>query len=360
MLNIYKLYSLRIGFFRIASSTITRTPFQLNNLLHTSKRSLCHDRDIPQRRVDDAIIQMRRKISPSYLAWMSALHIAVFQRKPKSILHFCRNSAVNINQRDKRSGTAIQYAVRDGYKEGIALLLQHGASTHVYNSLTYGKVIKRKTMTTEELFAYHQLENARICNLMSFSDGTILISHNNVHTLLHETIKSDDKTTLLQLLEHGIDVNASNHNDGETPLITAVRRNWINIVEILLRYQADVNKKYSYPFQFQQTALHVAVEKDHLVALEMLLKHGANINEQNSYGNTPVMYAISQNKKEALIKMLSSKYVGKSELEKAYFMKNDNNDSIENMMNKCKNEEIRAVLMHYFGSFITSKRFNFR
>ena len=77
--------------------------------------------------------------------------------------------------------------------------------------------------------------------------------------------------------------------DGNTPLIWAVAKINLPLVQMLLDYGAngsEVNKN-------GHTPLHGAVSKDHLPLVQMLLDKGADVNQDDKDGKNPLRWAIS-------------------------------------------------------------------
>lgn len=75
-----------------------------------------------------------------------------------------------------------------------------------------------------------------------------------------------------------------------TPLIEAAKEGYDEIVEILLRYNANVAQTTN-PSCY--TALHFAAANGHLNCVKLLLEHGSPMEEQNENGHTPLMEATS-------------------------------------------------------------------
>ncbi len=96
-----------------------------------------------------------------------------------------------------------------------------------------------------------------------------------------------------------VDVNACDQN-GNLPLILAIRSKRKKIMEILVKY-ADVNVQDKHG----ENALMVACRKADTSFLELLLKNGAtkSINVQNLTGWTPLMIAVTK-KRSKLVKIL--------------------------------------------------------
>ncbi|MCA7010761.1 ankyrin repeat domain-containing protein [Wolbachia endosymbiont of Tribolium confusum] len=73
----------------------------------------------------------------------------------------------------------------------------------------------------------------------------------------------------------------------------AIYDNSLEKVEVLLKRSASPNSKFDLYDDSQDTCLHAAVRKNHLKIVELLVKYHADINVQNEQGNTPMHLAIS-------------------------------------------------------------------
>ena len=94
------------------------------------------------------------------------------------------------------------------------------------------------------------------------------------------------------LLEHeNIDVNIKN-NYNQTPLIIAVEKNFVDIVKLLLGHNnIDVNIQNNY----NQTPLHIALYTNNDIVKLLLEYKDININLINKYGETPLHIAANKN-----------------------------------------------------------------
>ena len=94
------------------------------------------------------------------------------------------------------------------------------------------------------------------------------------------------------LLEHeNIDVNIKN-NYNQTPLIIAVEKNFVDIVKLLLGHNnIDVNIQNNY----NQTPLHIALYTNNDIVKLLLEYKDININLINKYGETPLHIAANNN-----------------------------------------------------------------
>lgn len=121
---------------------------------------------------------------------------------------------------------------------------------------------------------------------------------NDGNTLLHYAASSGQTEIVELLLRYRANINARNNN-GDTPLHKAVYEQRENIVRILLERGARivVNKN-------KKTPLHMAATGRNVDIVELLLMHGANPNIQDSHGNTPLLNATGMHGREKIIKLM--------------------------------------------------------
>ncbi|XP_003893473.1 2-5A-dependent ribonuclease isoform X1 [Papio anubis] len=105
--------------------------------------------------------------------------------------------------------------------------------------------------------------------------------------LLIKAVQTEDVDLVQQLLEGGANVNFQEEEGGWTPLHNAVQMSNEDIVELLLRYDADpvLRKKNG------ATPFIVAAIAGNVKLLELFLSKGADVNECDFYGFTAFMEA---------------------------------------------------------------------
>lgn len=96
------------------------------------------------------------------------------------------------------------------------------------------------------------------------------------------------------LIKHGADVNKKSEYYGITPLISAVRNNFLRTAEILIRNGADINDNDN----FGRMAVHYAAMYGYAATTDMLIYYFADINDSDVFGNSPLLYAISNKHNE--------------------------------------------------------------
>ena len=94
-----------------------------------------------------------------------------------------------------------------------------------------------------------------------------------------------------RFLEIGCNVNVTNEMN-QTPLHLASENGHYQIVELLLDYDAEIDKADV----FQQTALHLAANEGFMTIVQKLLKHGAKIDLLDSIGRSALYMAIWSDK----------------------------------------------------------------
>ncbi len=174
------------------------------------------------------------------------------------------------------------------------------------------------------------------------------------NTVLHSAAWSQRDEIILKLIENGVDINAVNNNgatalvnactrdsldviqvlldngaslevgecnnengcttDPRSPLNACVNFGKVDFVELLLKYNADVNHK---DHNFKRTALHLAAIRGNMDILNMLIDKEAEINAKDRFNKTPLYYAnIYENGNVAQILAANNGKCGK--IEKKY------------------------------------------
>ena len=115
-----------------------------------------------------------------------------------------------------------------------------------------------------------------------------ILSNNlsNIIKLLIDHKKSNLLNLFLQNYPHAVDITLGGFYP--TPLSYTVSIGFINCVNILLKYNANVDER---DFD-NDTCLHIAAYCGHYEITKILLQHGVDINRKGSNGGTPLMIAV--------------------------------------------------------------------
>ncbi len=109
-------------------------------------------------------------------------------------------------------------------------------------------------------------------------------------------LKSEKMIELL--IKYNADVN---HEDkySRTPLKTAIKSDSEKMVELLIKYNANVN----YEDKDGGTPLKTAIKSDSEKIAELLIKHNANVNYEDKYVHVPLNTALSEGN-EKMVRLL--------------------------------------------------------
>ncbi|MDG1436510.1 MAG: ankyrin repeat domain-containing protein [Rickettsiaceae bacterium] len=117
------------------------------------------------------------------------------------------------------------------------------------------------------------------------------------------------------LLEHGANPNECN-DYGDTPLIIAAQEHNIEMLELLLQNKrTDVNQASRVD---KETALALAVEKRDIDVVKMLLLYDADVNQAMDNGDTPFILAVKAGDVPFVEEMIS-----RADLSKSFFLSED-------------------------------------
>ncbi|KAJ3117129.1 Histone-lysine N-methyltransferase ehmt2 [Phlyctochytrium bullatum] len=201
----------------------------------------------------------------------TALHYAMEEGNMECIRGLL-DAHVNVNARNIRQETPLNYACKHHHRDAMKLLIQHGArveASHVFSALTEPR---------------------------SRWDGT-----------LEETLKI--------LLDNGAPVDAVDA-DWKTPLYHTLSNNWINAAITLMDYGACPFFKVA----GGDTILHIMVQYccfDYSqLLLDRLVERGINLNAQDLCGHSPLHMAALMSDWDALVWFLRREQVDRDLLNK--------------------------------------------
>lgn len=132
---------------------------------------------------------------------------------------------------------------------------------------------------------------------------------------LHVAVKSNDRNAVRTLVAQGVNINFPYFNpsnpsikDGNTPLIIAVSLNYTEIVEVLLRAGAYINKCDKNGC----TPIYKAAFHGRPTLIELLARAGADVNLGDFQGKTPLYICVnnaivhSHSCRSAILKLLAA------------------------------------------------------
>jgi ankyrin repeat protein len=215
----------------------------------------------------------------------------------------------------------LSFASRRGFSGGVRVLLEHGADVNVRGRHGYTPLI------------HAALKNdAEIVRILVEAGADVNVRADSGETPLLLSLRRYNSVELVSLLlVHGADVNSQSErfgftplilatsadryhtkivpwllekganpnaraNNGETPLLAAVRRNHLEIIDVLLNYGADVNSHAAQSLVEDRLALLQASCSDSLFS--------RRFDTEDERGETPLMLAINLSRVDILRKLL--------------------------------------------------------
>lgn len=136
-----------------------------------------------------------------------------------------------------------------------------------------------------------------------FTSSFIVLAQNMNDSLLYQAVVNNDTTTIKELLSKGANVNFVKQQGWAkvNPLITAINKQNIESVKILLQNGADVNWEDG----FNTTALMYAASNGNISIIKYLLEGGADIKHKDKQGNDAISTA-KQAKHNDVVKLLEA------------------------------------------------------
>ena len=247
------------------------------------------------------------------------LFYAVAVRDNLPVIILLLGKGANVNARDPRGNTALPEAVQLKADPTVLLLLKHKADPNVRNGagftplgiataessaaimhllLAYGadpNAPQRGDVTP--LIMAVSLGNPEAVHLL-VEAGAVVNPGTAIHlganggriSPLSVTVASRGlrrEAILLELLDHGADVNVRDAK-GNPPLMVSVSRRDLAGVRLLLEHGAKVNAQD----KLGRSALMVAAAQGNAAMVRLLLANGATINSRDAQGFSPLLLAV--------------------------------------------------------------------
>ncbi|KAJ3121223.1 hypothetical protein HK100_012461 [Physocladia obscura] len=178
-------------------------------------------------------------------------------------------------------------------------------------------------------------DNEALAEMLKNFDEDLNASVSGAESILNLAVANANIDNLETLINKGLIIDA----DGQTPLISAIQRNDMDILDLLLRKGANVN---AVDFN-KNSALHVAAATGTDQQCEMILFHNPKLEEENTFGCTPFLYAVSSINVET-VRILLAHNVDQNAID-SHSKGNAINVIVDSTQNQAKEFDIFKILL---------------
>lgn len=220
----------------------------------------------------------------------------------------------NIDLQDDCGETALFHAVRWNNEEAVKLLLEYGADSRIPNQhgdtalnvtaregfVSCAEMILENSISFKDLGNSSEgdadfrspldeaIRNGNLAMVRLFLDYDTPISMENILTVFRSRSPiTDDVGIVRLLLERGVDTDAIYGN--HTLMSTAIRRNLITMVNLLLEFGVDINSLFCLD---EYTPLTYSLVMRKWEIAQLLLQKGASLAPTKKGYQSPLMMAI--------------------------------------------------------------------
>ncbi|WP_020559604.1 ankyrin repeat domain-containing protein [Thiofilum flexile] len=216
------------------------------------------------------------------------LHVAAAANQERITLTLLDNLSIADMTNSKRE-TPLQWAIYSQAQNTIKVLLQAGADPNLVNQAGNNTVLIAANLPNEKTLK-------SLLKIAQEQDVKLNLDQRdkNGNTALHLAVLNQNPAIIELLLQAGANTEIYN-NDSLTPLLLAVEKPNLVIINSLLNYKADLN---AIDAQDRSVLLHTierfandsnqpsnAQLQAHIARLELLIKAGANLQAQSAKGN---------------------------------------------------------------------------
>ncbi|GBN14582.1 Serine/threonine-protein phosphatase 6 regulatory ankyrin repeat subunit B [Araneus ventricosus] len=229
------------------------------------------------------------------------LHLAVLYNQIGAIRKIGKLKGAKISYLNRDGDGALHLATKLRNLEAIEALLDSKANVNVKNSKGFSPmhlaVIYRKLSATKIIARIDEAnrfkntpihvseaqKNIPALRLLCRSKANVNIKNVYGDSILHSVIMTDCEDEVKMLLDLGAKINVRNQSSGVTPLHVAVCYGNKDIIEMLLRYGADIHSLDG----SGDMPIHSAAKFCSSVGIEAMIKHGEDLSLRDRSDLTP-------------------------------------------------------------------------
>ncbi|WP_375316005.1 ankyrin repeat domain-containing protein [Wolbachia endosymbiont (group A) of Colletes cunicularius] len=263
-------------------------------------------RDNVKETSDQSTKYLNGKPIDTSIAGKTPLHSAAEKGNLYLTAHLLLSEGADLNAQDEGGWTPLHYAAFSGNIDVVRFLIDQGADynitdnegTPVYYAFQYGHVRIVKYFVEEK--GIDPMAPINEYGSTLFGEAIVGGDLDTIEYLMSRKDVTYDCNDLLEIAilnghldvveylvgEKGVDVNFVGEN-GWTPLLNAVERDNVEVVEYLIEKGAYVNATT----EDGTTGLHIAAEHCNFDMVKCLVINGANINARDKSDNTPLYLA---------------------------------------------------------------------
>lgn len=200
------------------------------------------------------------------------LHAAATTDKASAITSLLDSGAI-VDCKDNAGVTPLVRALRNRKKNAARVLVDNGADLSIKDN---------DGRTLLHLMAFWMTEKTDLKDIIEVVDVNAVDTKGR--TALHDIVYWGHKNNVKELIQAGAKVNIAAIENGETPIFGAVRKQRLEMVDLLIESKADITVKNVYG----ETPLKLAVSgnKSDLKIVKLLLESGADVNALNIYNES--------------------------------------------------------------------------
>ena len=231
-----------------------------------------------------------------------------------------KNKNINFDIYDENNNQLIFYLVNLNLTEIIDLIIKTSSirldiidldgRTILYNLIRYNNIELLKILLEynkknigisiidiKDKFGYTSLHYGCIFNnleivkiLYSYGADPYIVNNDNLN-MFHIALHNNRNDILKYFLDKKVDLSFVTDNNEIFLQLAIIYKNF-EIIDLIIDDIDDINHQEG---EYGLTSLHQSISINNIVLIKKLINRNADINIQDFFGNTPLMYAISQN-----------------------------------------------------------------